>query len=57
MLKEKDFVTPHEFAEIFRVNIQTVWKYLREGKIEFIEVFNKKLIPKAEVERFTRKGN
>ena len=53
---EKEFYTPVEVAEIFRVNKATVWRWIRNKNITAISFGRYKKVSAAEVERVKQNG-
>ena len=50
-----EFYTPAEIAEMLRVNIMTIYRYIKAGKIEAHKIGKEFRITKTEYERFLRK--
>ena len=49
--EDKQYLSPAEAAKIFRMNVQTVMAWCREGKLSASKPFGKWLISKEEVQR------
>ena len=50
-----EFYTPAEIAEMLRVNIMTIYRYIKAGKIEAHKIGKEFRITKTEYEKFLRK--
>ena len=49
--------TPVEVAEILKMNVQTVLRYLREGKMQHFKIGNTYRITEKQLEEFTKDNN
>jgi excisionase family DNA binding protein len=47
----KDYLTQTEAGEILSVNRVTIWRWMTSGKIMYVVVGGRQLIPRSEVER------
>ena len=47
-------LTPVEVADILQINVQTVLRYLREGKIQHFKIGNQYRITEKQLEEFTK---
>jgi hypothetical protein len=45
-----------EFARRYHIHPTTVWRYLRDGKLEYVEVGHRKLVVPPPVQRATAPG-
>ena len=53
--KEKDFYTTQEMAEKLRVNIMTIYRYIKAKKLKAYKIGKEFRIDKKEFERFLDK--
>ena len=51
---DKEFYTPAEIAEKLRVNIMTIYRYIRAGKIRALKLGKEFRIDVKEYERFLK---
>lgn len=49
---EKDFWTPQEVADLLRFRVQTVYEFIRLGRLEALRFGRRYRIGKAALERF-----
>ena len=52
----KLFYTPHEFADMFAINVRTVYDMVAAQKIASIKITRLTRIPASEVERIQKAG-
>lgn len=52
----KDNLTLDEVAAIFKVKIGTIYEWMREGKLPFIKIGNKRYIKREVVEKIMKDG-
>ena len=55
MTKEKEFYTAKELAEKLRVNIMTIYRYIKAGKLKAYKIGKEFRINKDEFQRFLNK--
>ncbi len=53
--KENNFYTAEELAKILRVNIMTIYRYIKAGKIEVYKIGKEFRIDKEEFNKFLNK--
>jgi putative molybdopterin biosynthesis protein len=53
--KEHDFYTAEELAEKLRVNIMTIYRYIKAGKLKAYKMGKEYRIDKVEFEAFLKK--
>jgi len=53
--KEKEFYTAKELAEKLRVNIMTIYRYIKAGKLKAYKIGKEFRIEKKEFQRFLSK--
>lgn len=53
-LELRDFMNQTTAAEMLGVSRMTIWKWLKNGKIQAVIVAGLRMIPRAEVERVKR---
>ena len=53
-MKEKDFYTAQDLADKFGVNIMTIYRYIKAGKLIAHKIGKEFRIPKVEFERFLK---
>jgi len=53
-MEEKDFYTAKELAEKLRVNIMTIYRYIKAKKLKAYKIGKEFRIEKEEFERFLR---
>ena len=53
---ETVFYTPHEVAEMLRLQVETVYEYLRRRKLGAVRLGNRYRISKADLEEFLAAG-
>lgn len=51
----KDFYTAKEIAELFSMNVMTVYRYIKAGKLKAHKIGKEFRISRAEFERFLKK--
>lgn len=56
MNRNDTFYKAHEFARLLRVNIMTIYRYIKAGKVKAYKIGKEFRIDKVEVERFLRKA-
>ncbi len=54
-MAEKEFYTAEELAEKLRVNIMTIYRYIKAGKFKAHKLGKEFRIPKDEFNRFLKK--
>lgn len=54
-MKNKDFYTARELADKLRVNIMTVYRYIKRGKLEAYKIGKEFRIEKEEFDGFLSK--
>ena len=52
-----DFVNQTRAAEILGISRQTLWQWLKDGKLQAVIVGGLRMIPQSEVERLKREIN
>lgn len=52
-----NYFTPQQVAEKLQLNIRTVYKWIREGKLKAIKVGDLWRISESELERFINENN
>ncbi len=52
MTKEKDFYTPEELAEALRVNVMTIYRYIKAKKLKAYKIGRGYRIGKVEFTKF-----
>ncbi|MEG6567732.1 helix-turn-helix domain-containing protein [Thermoanaerobacterium saccharolyticum] len=52
-----NYYTPQEIAEKFKVKINTVYKWIREGKLKAVKVGDLWRISETELKRFIEDGS
>jgi len=52
-----DFVNQKRAAEILGISRQTIWQWIKDGKIQAVIVGGLRMIPQSEVERLKREMN
>ncbi len=52
----KLFYTPHEFADMFALNVRTVWDMVSAERVASIKIGRLTRIPASEVERIQKAG-
>jgi excisionase family DNA binding protein len=55
-IPDKRYYRPDELADIFCLNIKTVYKMMQDGRIKNIHVGHSKRIPTEEVRRIEAEG-
>lgn len=53
-MAEKEFYTAEELAGKLRVNIMTIYRYIKAGKLKAHKLGKEFRIPKAEFDRFLK---
>ena len=51
-MQEKEFYTAQEIADILKVNIMTIYRYVKAGKIKAYKIGKEFRIEKKEFDRF-----
>ncbi len=54
-LKEKDFYKAEKLAEILDVNIMTIYRYIKAGKLEAYKIGREFRIEKSEFNNFLKR--
>ena len=54
-MKQTEFYTAKELAETLRVNIMTIYRYIKAGKIKTYKIGKEFRIDKAEFNKFLNK--
>lgn len=54
-MKEKDFYMAQDLADILQVNIMTIYRYIKAGRLKAHKIGKEFRIPKDEFERFLKK--
>jgi len=52
MTNNKDFYTAQELADKLRVNVMTIYRYIKAGKLEAYKIGKEYRIERSEFERF-----
>jgi len=55
-MKNKDFYTAKELADLLSVNIMTIYRYIDRGKLKAYKLSKEFRIEQAEFERFMKKA-
>ena len=58
LMKElvKNYYTPKEIAKILGLSVETIWRYIRTGKIKALRLTPKSyLVPKKEFQKWLNK--
>ncbi|HQU08168.1 MAG: DNA-binding protein [Parcubacteria group bacterium 20-58-5] len=55
MAKGTEFYTAKEVAEILKVNIMTIYRYIKAGRLQAHKIGKDFRIEKSELERFLKK--
>lgn len=55
-MQEKDFYTAQELADKLQVNIMTIYRYIKAGKLKAYKIGKEFRIDKAEFKRFMNKA-
>lgn len=53
-LDRKDFYTAKEIAELFSMNVMTIYRYIKAGKLKAHKIGKEFRISRAEFDRFLR---
>lgn len=53
----ENYFTPQEIADKFKVKINTVYLWIRQGKLKAIKVGDLWRIPESELENFIKKNS
>ena len=53
-MNKKEFYTMKEFADIFRVSLPTIKRWIKKGKIRAVKVEKTVRIPAEEIERLKK---
>jgi len=56
MIKEKEFYKTEDLAEKLDVNIMTIYRYIKAGKLKAYKIGKEYRIGKVEFNRFLRKS-
>lgn len=56
MTKEQLFYTAEELAEVLKVNIMTIYRYIKAGKLKAYKIGKEFRIDKNEFDNFIRKS-
>ena len=51
---QKDFYTAKEIAELFSINVMTVYRYIKAGKLKAHKIGKEFRISRAEFDRFLK---
>lgn len=54
-MKQKDFYTAHELAEKLQVNVMTIYRYIKAGKLKAYKIGKEYRIDKKEFNNFLDK--
>lgn len=54
-MKKKEFMTAQETADILKVNIMTIYRYIKAGKIKAYKIGKEFRVEKKEFEEFLNK--
>ncbi|MBZ4682327.1 MULTISPECIES: helix-turn-helix domain-containing protein [Thermodesulfobacterium] len=54
--KEREAYTITEFASLVGLHPQTIWKYVKQGKLASTKLGNKILIPAGELKKFNKRA-
>ena len=54
-MKEKDFYTAKELADMLSLNIMTIYRYIKAGKLKAYKIGKEFRIGKAEFEAFLKR--
>jgi len=54
-MKKKEFMTAQETADMLKVNIMTIYRYIKAGKIKAYKIGKEFRIEKKEFEKFLNK--
>jgi len=57
MTKDKDFYKPQELADKLRVNVMTIYRYIKAKKLKAYKIGKEFRIERAEFERFMKKAS
>lgn len=52
---QKDFYTAKEIAELFSMNVMTIYRYIKAGKLKAHKIGKEFRVGRAEFERFLKK--
>lgn len=55
-MSKKDFITAQEAAEMLRVNIMTIYRYINASRLKAYKIGKEFRIDKVEFERFMKKA-
>ena len=55
-MKEKDFYTAQELAEMLSLNVMTIYRYIDKGKLKAYKLSKEFRIEKSEFKRFMNKA-
>ena len=54
MIKEKEFYKAEDLAEVLEVNIMTIYRYIKAGKLQAYKIGKEFRIDKVEFEHFLK---
>ncbi len=57
MNAEKEFYTAEDLSKVLEVNIMTIYRYIKSGKLQAHKIGKEFRIPKGEFERLLRETN
>jgi len=55
MIKEKEFYTAEDLAELLQVNIMTIYRYIKAGRIKAYKIGREYRVDNAEFQAFLKK--
>lgn len=55
-LKEEEYLTPAQFAEILHVSLVTLWSWDKKGITQPVRIGNKKLYRRSDLEKILTRG-
>lgn len=56
-MKEKEFYKPEDLAELLEVNIMTIYRYIKAGKLKGIKIGRGFRIEKKEFQDFLKRAS
>jgi putative resolvase len=56
MISKDDFYTSHELATKLKLNVMTIYRYIKAGKLKAHKIGKEYRIGRAEFERFIREA-